>query len=122
MLDFVSPTYHPLLTQQQSAQLEALQKRAVKIIYGFERSYDDVITSGDLELLQTRRANLCLNFGRKAASNESFSHWFPTRNISGHHTRLPEKYLVEKHRTERMKKKPVCYIVCFVCFTKEPLG
>ena len=110
VLDFVSPTYHPLLTQQQSAQLEALQKRAAKIIYGFERSYDDVITSGDLELLQTRRANLCLNFARKAASNESFSHWFPTRNSSGHHTRRPEKYLVEKHRTERMKKNPVCYM------------
>ena len=110
VLDYASPTYHPLLTGQQSAQLEALQKRASKIIFGFERSYEDVISSGDQELLQTRRENLCLNFARKAASNPAFAHWFPERGETGHNTRHPEKYIVEKYRTERMKKNPVTFM------------
>ena len=110
VLNFVAPTYHPLLNMQQCNQLEALQKRAAKIIYGFSRSYSEIISSGDLETLESRRETLCLSFAKKTSSNPLFKDWFPERAHSGHDTRHPEKYLVIKSRTERMKRNPVNYM------------
>ena len=111
VLDFASPTYHPLLTKTQSDKLEALQKRASKIIYGVERSYSSVLESGDLEALADRRKKLCLNFAKTAASSERFgSLWFPRKDQTGHNTQRPEVYVEEKVRTERMKKNPLNYM------------
>ena len=39
VLDYAVPTYHPLLTLAQSDNLESLQKRALKIVYGPSLSY-----------------------------------------------------------------------------------
>ena len=78
VLDFACPTYHSLLTQTQSDKLEALQKWASKIIFGYGESYTDVINSGELQLLEERRRNVCLNFARRAAANKRFApEWFP---------------------------------------------
>ena len=110
VLDFVAPTYHPLLNKQQCSQLESLQKRAAKIIYGFGRSYTEIVSSGDLETLESRRESLCLSFAKKASLNPLFKDWFPRKNDSGHDTRRPEKYIISKARTERMKRNPVNYM------------
>lgn len=111
VLDFACPTYHPLLSKTQSDRLEALQKRAAKIIFGVEQSYAALVADGSLELLADRRNALCLNFAKKAAASERFGNaWFPLRAESGHNTRHPEKYLEEKSRTERMRKNPLQYM------------
>ena len=66
---------------------------------------------GELGLLETRRKRLCLYFAKKTATDKRFaSSWFPLRKKSCHNTRNPEKYLVSKSRTERMKKNPVSYM------------
>ena len=110
VLDYASPTYHPLLTGQQTVLLESLQKRAAKIIFGFNTSYAAVIEEGHLEPLESRRRTLCLNFARKAAANARFAHWFPARTLPEYGLRNPNKYQEEKPRTERMKRDPVYYM------------
>ena len=112
VLDFASPTYHPLLSKTQTYMLEALQKRAAKVIFGTERSYSDIISSGDLQLLEERRRNLCLSFAKKTACSERFgAAWFPKRPKSIHDTRKPERYQENKVGTERMKKNPINYML-----------
>ena len=111
VIDFACPTYHPLLTRTQSEQIEALQKRASKIIFGYNASYKEVISSGRLQLLEERRKTLCINFAKKASADERFAtKWFPQKPVSVHNTRNPETYLVSRPRTERMKKNPVTYM------------
>ena len=111
VLDFACPTYHPLLSQTQADLLESLQKRASKIIFGFGSSYRDLIARGKLQLLEERRKNLCLNFAKKASTDSRFADkWFPRRPETIHNTRNPEVYIVDRPRTERMKKNPVMYM------------
>ena len=111
VLDFASPTYHPLLSKTQTVQLEALQKRASKIIFGVHSSYSNIIESGKLELLAERRRGLCLNFAHKAARNTNFGpRWFPERPISRYNTRRPDIYQENRAKTERMKKNPLSYM------------
>ena len=111
VLDFASATYHPLLNVNLTAELEALQKRAAKIIYGVHRSYSDVIESGDLELLETRRHRLCINFAKKSAANPKFAtRWFPLKAQSTYNTRRPDLYIEEKPKTERFKHNLVTFM------------
>ena len=111
VLDFAAATYHPILTKQQSDLLEALQKRASKIIFGFDSSYANLVGEGKLELLADRRRQICTNFAAKAATNEIFSsRWFPRREKPEHHLRHPQMYVEGRVRTERMRKNPVSYM------------
>ena len=111
VLDFASPTYHSLLTVTQNIQLEALQKRASKIIYGYDSSYNRIVAEGRLELLEERRKHLCVNFARKATTNKAFcDRWFPVKQMPSHNIRYPEKYLEERTKTERMRRNPLNYM------------
>ena len=111
VLDFACPTYHPLLSVTQTNQLEALQKRASKIIFGFNSSYDKLIQDGKMTRLAERREKLCLDFARKAVNNPRFSEtWFPSRKVQDYNLRRPLIYEEFSARTERMFKNPVCYM------------
>ena len=101
VLDFACPTYHSLLSLTQSNQLEALQKHAVKIIFGFDMSYNDIISEGKIQLLKTRRNTLCVKFAQKAAANPAFgSKWFPRRPCLPYETRKQDIYQESTPRTE----------------------
>ena len=83
VLDFASPTYHALLSKSQTIQLEALQKRAAKIIFGVGSSYSDIVKEGKMVLLEERRKDLCLKFARKAAASSRFGkEWFPEKQMN----------------------------------------
>ena len=51
VLDFAAPAYHSLLTMAHSNRLEAIQDKAMKIIYGWTVSYETVIEKTGLERL-----------------------------------------------------------------------
>ena len=40
-LEFAVPTYHPMLTDDLSDQIERIQRRATKIIFGNNAVYDE---------------------------------------------------------------------------------
>ena len=106
--DFASPVYHPMLTGKLSGELERLQRRAVKTIFGHEKHYRDALQEGLIESLQDRRQTLTENFARKAARNERFmERWFPVRRNENYELRNPEKYHIPKTRTDRMKTSPI---------------
>ena len=53
-LGYAVPTYHPLLTAELSDQIESIQKRACKMIFGWNSSCDVLVLEGKIETLQKR--------------------------------------------------------------------
>ena len=106
-LDFAVPSYSSMLTATMEADLERLQMRAAKIIFGHFVSYGTVVDSGRLESLKTRRKKLTENFARKTALNPRYQSWFPLNTEIEHHLRTREKYLIPRFRTERYNKSPI---------------
>ena len=62
--------WHSSLTEENKADLERVQKSAVKIIMGGQyKGYRKSLTDLDIETLDERREKLCLNFARRCLSN-----------------------------------------------------
>ena len=78
-LEYVVPTYHPMLNVQMSDEIETVQKRACRIIFGYDKCYDEIIEEKILPSLQERREALTLNFARKCAASSRFGNWFPLK-------------------------------------------
>ena len=80
--DFASVTYHSMLTLEQSEEIERVQKRAMRIILGWDTNYRELIDTGKVESLKKRRERMTLNFAKKTESNPRFKKWFPRRNYN----------------------------------------
>ena len=63
--------WHSTLTPKQSQTLESIQRRACKIMLGFEYvSYVNALEICDLDLLSAQRETHCLNFARSLLKSE----------------------------------------------------
>ena len=62
VLDYAAPVYHPMLNATQSECLEKLQRDSLKTIFGFERSYREILQDENIESLIDRRQVLFDNF------------------------------------------------------------
>ena len=110
-LEYASPTYHPMLNKEMSDQIENIQRRACKIIFGWDSNYSTLLEEGRIETLSSRRETLTVNFAEKTSKNERFKHWFPLRtNESEVNLRRQNKYEECYARTERMKNSPLFYM------------
>ena len=109
-LEFAVPTYHPMLSNDLCDNIESIQKRASKIIFGWNSNYDELVNSGRIETLQCRRERLTLNFAKKAASDPRVCHWFPKRNYGDLNLRREAEYEEHFARTERLKMSPLYYM------------
>ena len=107
-LDFAAPTYHPLLNSEQTNELERLQMRAMKIVYGEAVSYREVVENGCIETLFERRETLLEKFALKTEKNENFREkWFVENHLVTHDLRHREKYFIPRFRTERAYRSPI---------------
>ena len=83
VVEYSLVVYHSMLTSQQSINLEKLQARALKNVYGHIYSYRKLLELSNLETLEQRREQACLKFATKSANNPRFASWFPKRRIGG---------------------------------------
>ena len=109
-LEYAVPTFHPMLTAELSDMIEAIQKRACKIIYGWDSDYDVLVEGGMIETLQNRRERLTKNFAVKAAASTRFAHWFKEKKKSEHNLRKEDRYEEYFARTDRMKNSPLYFM------------
>ena len=107
-LEYACPTFHPMLTNSMSDDIEMIQKRACKIIFGLNYSYDELVDQEKIDTLYSRREKLTLSFAKKCTNNDRFKHWFVKRPESN----LRRSLVYEENyaRTERLKKSPVFYM------------
>ena len=109
VLDFCVVTYHSMLTDVQSEQLERLQKCAFRLIYGQDTCYDDALSISDTDRLDVRRKKQLEKFTVKASNNPRFKDkWFPRNdNIYTDHLRTRQKYKELRYRTNRLGVSPL---------------
>ena len=104
--------WHSSLTEENSNDLERVQKSAIKMIMGENyKGYKKALDYLNLDTLDERRKELCIRFAKKALKNEKANKMFPL-NDKRHRmdTRKPEKFKVMKAKTERFKKSAIIYM------------
>jgi hypothetical protein len=109
LLEQSATVWHSSLTQENEADLERVQKSALRIMLQ-ERylSYEHALKTLDLETLKERRRHLCMNFALKCLKNQRFKDMFPLNNKSHEmDTSITDKYEVQFALTDRLKDSPV---------------
>jgi hypothetical protein len=65
----------------------------------------------NIETLEERREELCLNFAKKCTKNEKMKHMFPLNDKThSMDTRNDEKYKVQFANTDRLKNSAIVYM------------
>ena len=112
ILEQSAPVWHSSITEENSNDLERIQKSAVKIILKDNfKGYKRGLAQLGIESLEERRKELCLNFANKCVKNTKLEHMFP-RNDKSHvmGTRKEEAFKVQHATTGRLKKSPIIYM------------
>ena len=103
--------YHSLLTRGQTAEIERLQKQAVRLCYGFGIPYLEASEVFCFSTLEARREMAVRRFVAKTiASNPRFSSkWFVRREVIDIGLRQRRPYIENRARTERYRKSPLVH-------------
>lgn len=109
VLEYLAPVIHSGLTEYESGQLESVQRTALKIIYGFEKSYQSILEESGLQTILARRQQLVDKFVTKSQVHPRLAHWFPKRKEV--HVTLRERREVHEVRcsSERTFNSPIAY-------------
>ena len=98
ILEFNSCVWHFSITQEESSDIERVQKNCLKLILKDKYiSYDNALKHTNLQSLEARRFILCKRFAIKCTKNERTSNMFPLDT-----TRHSNKYLVNFARNSRL--------------------
>ena len=98
------------LTEENSTDLERVQKAALRIILNNKYiNYNDALEKLDLETLEERRNFLCLKFSKNSHNSEKTQKMFPL-NKKKQNTIKGEKFKVKFARTERYRKSSIPYM------------
>ena len=112
LLEQSAVVWHSSLTLENITDLERVQKSAMKVILGDKFvSYKTSLEKLEIETLQDRREQLCLNFAKSCIKNPKFSDMFP-ENAKTHTMELrnPEVFQVKHANTERFRKSAIIYM------------
>ena len=110
ILDYSSNVIHTMITQEGNDMIEACQRKAMKMIFGFDKHYADLLEEQKIPYMRVRRQKLFENFCIKMSQSEKFSNrWLPKLYIEEEMMRLRrQKQYVEFHaRTERLYNSPL---------------
>ena len=100
------------LTQEDSENLERVQKSALRIILHENfTTYESALIKLDIESLAERREDLCLQFAKKCTTNPKMKQFFqPNDKIHPMETRFQELYEVQHANTGRLQNSPIIYM------------
>ena len=90
-----------MLTKKQENDLEIVQKKCLRCIFGYDKRYDKLLKESGLEPLKTRRSSASLTFAKKSSQNPVYARWFkkkPNQTSS----RCPLIYEEKFARTSRL--------------------
>ena len=112
VLEQSATVWHSSITRENSTDLERVQKCAVKLIMNkTDKTYKESLAFLGLTTLKDRREKLCMNFALRAKSNEKLKKMFPIRKeLRNQKRRKTEKYVVQKAKTNRLKKTSQIYM------------
>ena len=77
VLEYSNVTFGPMLTKYEKNQLERMQKKGLRSIYGPNKTYEQLLELSGLERLEARREKALMKFALKTTKNPQFEHLFP---------------------------------------------
>ena len=107
VIEYAAPAYHWMLTEQQSAIIERMQRRSLKTVYGHRVSYDNALEKSGLKTMLQRREDICDKFVSKCVRNTLWDHWFPLQQAPSYDLRRKRRYLEEWAHTDRLYRSPI---------------
>ena len=118
VLKLAVPAWQPGLTNQESNQIERVQRTAFYIILGQSyECYENALNRLDKERLSVRRIKLCEKFAKKAQKNPKFTNWFypedyipPNIHTRANQNRIRKRFKSVQTRTERFSNSPLPYM------------
>ena len=111
VLEANSVVFHSMLTKQQSGELERLQKHALKLCFGFDKHYQQILEQHNLTTLEQRRVKAICKFTAAAMKNPRYANkWFKRRNEVDQDIRNRRPFVEKRARTERYKSSPLLFI------------
>ena len=111
IIEYCCVIYHPLLTQAQSNEIERMQRQAVKLAYGWDKSYSQLCEEKGILSLKKRRENFIDRFIMKTSISDRFgSVWFPLRDTDVHNIRDRRPYKETKAKTSRYYNSPLSFM------------
>ena len=112
LLEQSAVVWHSSLTQENVADLERVQKSAIKVILQDKyKGYNKSLNFLDIPTLSERRDQLSLTFAKKCLKNPQTKDMFPlTKKSHKMETRNCEKYLVEHANTDRLKTSSIIFM------------
>ena len=112
ILEHSATVWHSSITEENSSDLERVQKSAIKIILQDKYiGYQNGLAQLGLEDLKSRREILCLEFAKKCVKHEKLKHMFP-ENKKEHsmNTRNNDMYQVQHANTGRLQDSAIIYM------------
>ena len=110
-IEYCSVVYDSMIPEYLPNELESVQKRAIKIMFGWDSCYRDIIDSGQIETLKARRTNNVLKFALKSEQTARFADKWFVPNIIASDRQVREstrrKYKLKKNKTSRAMSNPV---------------
>ena len=109
--EYACQVWHSRLTKGDSALLETIQRRALKIIYRDDQEYDNHLTRAGLLKLSQRRENMCHKlFTQMQHPSHKLHNLLPKPRKTSISTRNSKKYDLPTCRTNRYKNSfvPFC--------------
>ena len=86
--EYCSNVYASMITKEDSMELERIQSQALKSIYGWNYSYNDLLIKSGLSRLEDRRKESFIAMAKKMSESPQYRHLFPRRPVR-HNERHP---------------------------------
>ena len=112
VLEYCVPLFNAGLTVKQSNDIESIQKRACKIIIGFNSytTYENALELLKIPTLKSRREKLSLDFAISLEHQEFCQSWLPGLKTNKFNLRNVNKYQDFKCRTKRFQNSALPYL------------
>ena len=100
-----------MLTKYQANMLENIQKRCLRCMFGWDKSYADLLSESGLPTLGARRDTSIRKFAENALENENYKHWFqPNPSERAASLRFSKPLHERMARTTRLYNSPIFYM------------
>lgn len=108
LADYCCPAYHSLMTDLQDQEMERVQIGALRSIFGYGPSANQLRSQANITTLRERRIKLTDKFAFKCLQSERFKKWFPLNETA--RGRQAEKYKEFFAKCDRLKNSPLYYM------------
>ena len=107
IIEYACQVYYHMMNKTQADTIEDFQKKVLKIIYGYETSYEKALSESGLERLAARSEKLARDFAHKTANTDRFRGWFPMKTAPTYNLRNNLFFEEEFTQENRLYNSPI---------------